>query len=259
VDHPSEERTVTARSTRRHGLALAALAALACATPGPEAGTSLPRTRRVAVAPLNLGLRTPPELRGSEAPVWTEILRYLGTQDRTLAVVDASDAVELWSTAAAEVERSGAELEPRAVAARFAQLLTAHADYDILVMPSLAVRRARIGGHHAWWDGARRELPVRSPVPIAPADGLGGVTISGYRGSIAAASLYVAILGPDGASLYEGLAGLDVIQEVARGERPRGGSEWTLAPRRDSFADAAELREGVERAFARPLSAQRWP
>jgi hypothetical protein len=252
---------VIAKLARRHGLALAALAAaLACAAPGP-AGPSLPRTRRIAVAPLNLGLRTPPELRGSEAPVWAEILRYLGTQDRTVAVVDASDAAELWNTAAAEVERSGAELEPRAVAGRFAQLLSAHADYDVLVMPSLAVRRARIGGHHAWWDGARRELPLRSPVPLAPADGISGLTISGYRGSIAAASLYVAILGPDGASIYEGLGGLDVIQEVARGERPHGGSgsDWKLAPRRDSFADAAGLREGVERAFARPLSTISWP
>jgi hypothetical protein len=191
--------------------------------------------------------------------VWTEILRYLGTQDRSLAVVDAIDAAALWNTAAAEVERSGAGLEPRAVAARFARMVADHADYDILVMPSLAVRRARIGGYHAWWDGARREVPVRSPVPLSPSDGIGGVTISGYRGSIAAASLYVAIFAPDGASLYEGLAGLDVIQEVARGERPHGAPEWTLAPRRDSFADAAELREGVARAFARPLDTRSWP
>jgi hypothetical protein len=243
--------------------ALAALVALACAapgTPGSDAMASLPRPDRVVVAPLNLGLRLPAELRGSEAAVWEELLRYLGAQDRTLAVVDASDAARLWNAAAAETLDSGAALEPRAVASRFAELLAGHAEYGVLVMPSLVVRRARVGGHHAWWDGVRRDLPARTPLPLSIEDGISGVAISGYRGSIAAASLYVAILSSDGESLYEGLGGLDVIQEVARVARAHDVPHWSLAPRRDSFADATELREGIERAFERrlPATARAW-
>jgi hypothetical protein len=251
-------------ATPRSGLAaLAALAALACAapaTPGSDAVALLPRPDRVVVAPLNLGVRLPPELRGSETPVREELLRYLGAQDRTLAVVDASDAARLWNAAAAEVEASGAAFGPGAVASRFAQLLAGHAEYGVLVMPSLVVRRARVGGHHAWWDGVRRALPTRTPLPLSVDDGISGLAISGYRGSIAAASLYVAILASDGKMLYEGLGGLDVIQEVARVARAHDAPQWSLEPRRDSFADAAELREGIERAFERglPATARAW-
>jgi len=243
--------------------ALAALAALACAapgTPGSDAVASLPRPDRVVVAPLNLALRLPAELQGSEAPVWEELLRYLAAQDRRLAVVEASDAARLWNSAATEVEASGAALEPRAVASRFAELLAGHAEYGVLVMPSLVVRRARVGGHQVWWDGVRRALPTRTPLPLSIDNGISGVAISGYRGSIAAASLYVAILSSDGETLYEGLGGLDVIQEVARVARTHDAPRWSLAPRRDSFDDAAELREGIERAFERrlPATASAW-
>jgi hypothetical protein len=88
-------------------------------------------------------------------------------------------------------------------------------------------------------------------------DVLPGLRVSGYRGSIAAASLYVVILAPDGEPLYEGLAGLDLIQEVAPTSRPHQAPEWSLAPRRDSFADPAGLREGIELAFERRLRSTR--
>ena len=58
-----------------------------------------------------------------------------------------------------------------------------------------------------------------APLPLTIDDGITGVAISGCRASIAAASLYVAVLASDGEPVYEGLAGLDVIQEVARGCR----------------------------------------
>jgi len=100
----------------------------------------------------------------------------------------------------------------------------------------------------------RRDLPARTPLPLSIDDGI-GVAISGYRGSIAAASLYVAILSSEGKILYEGLGGLDVIQEVASAARVHDAPRWALAPRRDSMNDAAELREGIERAFERRLGA----
>jgi hypothetical protein len=238
---------------------LAAVAALACASAG-QPGAPAPRPDRVVVAPFDLALRTPAELRGREPLVWPELLRYLGTRDRKLAVVDADDAARLWQAAILDLERSGAAREPRAAAAGFARRVADHVDYDVLVLPALVVRRARVGGYHAFWDGVRRDLPARTPLPLALDEGISGVEFSGYRGSIAAASLYVALFAPDGALLYEGLAGLDVIQEAARVARPHDAPVWTLAPRRDLFADAAELREGIERAFERrlPRTANAW-
>jgi hypothetical protein len=242
--------------------ALFAVAALACAAPGvpgPETATSAHPLGRVVLAPLNLGLRTPPELSGSGSRVWTELLRYLRAQDRSLSVLDAEDAEALWRDSVARLESSEAPVDPRAAASRFARLLAEHADFDVVVMPSLVVRRARVGGRQAFWDGTRRPLPVRHPLPIASDldAGIQGVTLNGYEGSVAAASLYVAIVGSDGEPLYEGLAGLDVIQELTRGARTRDPAEWILAPRGDAFADASGLRQGVERAFARRLPTAR--
>ncbi len=243
-------------ATPRRALALA-LAALACASPGTQDAPTAPGYGRVVVAPLNLGLAAPAELAGGGAPVWNELLHYLRRLDRPLAVLDAPGAGRLWSSARVELEGSGAVVDPRSTASRFAERLAEQVDYGVLVMPSLVVRKARIGGYQASWDGVRRDLPLRGSLPIASAlqDAVSGVAVAGYRGSIAAASLYVLILASDGEPLYESLAGLDLIQEIAQVARIHHAPKWSLEPRRDSFADTAGLRQGVERAFERSLPA----
>ena len=228
-------------------LAFAALAALACAS--APASRVMPDAARIVVAPLNLGLRTPDELKGAEGPVWDELVSYLRSRDERVRIVDAADAAELWREALADLERSGSAPKPGTTAARFAARLREHVDYDLLVMPALVLRSARVGGQRVFWDGRRRPLPVRVRVPAA---GYGAVT-AGYTGTVAAASLYVAVLGPDGGSIFEGLAGLDVLQELVKGKRSWGDSAWRLEARRDPFPDAAVLRAGIERAFERPL------
>ena len=240
----------------RVGAGALLLAAAACASPTTPA-PAVPSLGRVVVAPMNLWITAPPELRAGEDAVWTELLGYLASQDRPLSVLNGSDAAALWKDASAGLDAAGAPISGGVAASRFAQLLALHADYDVLVLPSLVVRRARIGGYDAYWDGARRPLPVRAPVPMAAAldAGPGGIRIHGFKGSIAAASLHVAMFGPDGERLFEGLAGLDVIQQLDR--ESRDAVEWTLEPRDDAFADAADLRRGVERAFTRQVAASR--
>jgi hypothetical protein len=254
-------------STPSRGVALAALAALACASaraPAPEAADAAARPGRLVVAPLNLGLRAPQELRGSEGRVWSELLRYLRQQDRALGALEPSGAERLWAAVVAELAASGAPPELGTASSRFARELRAQVDYDLLVLPSLVLRRARVSGYQASWDGVHRALPVREALldkALIEAT-LPGVVVWGFRGRIAAASLHVAILGASGESIYEGLAGLDVVQELRR-ERQRGalGSQaWRLEPRPDLFANAEDLHEGVERAFARsvPRTARLW-
>ena len=249
MTHPPARR----RAAPRIALALAcsALAALACAGAAPAPVTA--GVSRVVLAPLNLGVRMPEGLEDSEAPVWDALLGYLHAKDARVRLLDGEGAAALWQEAAAEALRSGAVLAPRAVEARFAAAVREQVDYDLLVMPSIVRRSARIGGYSATWDGTRRRLPMRPRVPAELALSL--ADDAGYRGSVAAASLYVAILGPDGRALFEGLAGLDVVQELVRGKRARGEDPWRLEARSDAFDDAESLRAGVERAFERPLPA----
>jgi len=71
--------------------------------------------------------------------------------------------------------------------------------------------------------------------------------VSGVRGKIGAASLHVAVLRPDGTRVYEGLGGLDLVQDLHRDD-PWGGS-WSYELRAEPFADREHVREGVERAL----------
>ena len=83
---------------------------------------------------------------------------------------------------------------------------------------------------------------------------LGSGIVTGVRGEIAAASLHVAVLSPDGELRFEGAGGLSVLQRLEPSER---STEVDVAMREDAFDDSAELREGVEAAFRRPLPASR--
>ena len=83
------------------------------------------------------------------------------------------------------------------------------------------------------------------------------VASKGVRGEIAAASLHVAVLSPDGELRFEGAGGLSVLQELDEEEDVRGDAQVAVELRQNAFADASELREGVEAAFRRPLPASR--
>jgi hypothetical protein len=245
---------------------LAVVAAAGCGAPRTPAAAAavvaVPHIERVVVAPLNLGLRPPQELRGSEGPVFRELLRHLQAQDRPVSLLDEADAGALWDAAFAESGAAGAKPEFRATASRFAGRLAQQTDFDLLVLPSLVLRRAAVGGRHAKWDGVRRRLPIRYGNIEAHSleNEVPGAALWGYRGSVAAASLYVVLLDRRGERVHEGLAGLDVVQELRPDKGTPGSAKWSLAPRLDAFADASNVREGVGLAFERPLesTARRW-
>jgi hypothetical protein len=93
-------------------------------------------------------------------------------------------------------------------------------------------------------------IPINLSDVVRPA---GAVTVPGLRGKIAAISLHVSVLRPDGTHVYEGLGGLDLIQEAHR-DNPWEG-RWTFNTRLEPFTEPGHLREGIERAFERPLLA----
>ena len=96
---------------------------------------------------------------------------------------------------------------------------------------------------------------VPSAAILAPSGLFGAsaaaVQVAGLRGKVAAVSLHVVILGPDGAQVQEGLGGLDVLQEARRDDDADGGLRFAL--RAEPFADPDAVREGVVRAFRGPL------
>lgn len=234
-------------------LSIAALALVlaACASP-PQA--SAPdaeplRPDRVVVAPLNLAVRVPAELAGDGALAWAELLQHFLDRGQQVAVLSPESAEALWNAATSDLDSSDRSQALRTARSRLAQLLADYRDYDVLVVPSLVLRPARVQGAFASWDGVRRIVPNASDV-IDPgiADIMtppGSVWVNGLSGTIAAASLHVAVLGPDGTTLYEGLGGLDLAREPRR-ETRKGWASWTFETRRDPLADPEHLREGID-------------
>ena len=235
-------------------LPIAALALAACSTtPGPDQPGALgPGSDRVVVAPLNLTVRAPEELDGKGDPVWEELLQTLQARDKSVAFVAPPSARALWIEATGDLDLSDRSLALETARSRFAQLLATHRDYDVLVVPSLVLRAARVWGRHATWDGVRRSALEPSEAADLELGGAPpGIVTSGVSGSISAVSLHVAVLDPEGRLLYEGVGGLALARSPHRRGKLGG---WTLEPREEPFADREELREGIEIALAMPAA-----
>jgi hypothetical protein len=237
--------------------AAAALATLACAStqmPSAAETAAVLRPGRVMVAPLNLGLRVPTELSGIDEPVWHELLRYVQAEDRRVSAIPRADAELAWADAIAELEQSGEASGLRTASAHFARQLREQADYDLLLMPSLVLRSALVRGSRASWDGVRRGLRVRQ----APMNGAvieshppgASPEIWGLRGRVSAVSLHVALLTSDGRFVYEGLGGLDLVDEATH-DRRTPSEAWQLERRSEPFDDLGHLRHGIALAFER--------
>ena len=104
-------------------------------------------------------------------------------------------------------------------------------------------------------DGPRREVPGADRLTGAISEfAIAGNAFASrrLRGRIAAASLHVALLTPDGRTVWEGLGGLDVVQKVAPNHRSRGSSV-EVSLRTDPFDEPEHLRQGIALAFERAL------
>jgi len=239
--------------------AFVALLTLACAAPKsstpPEAMTGVPAANRIVVAPLNLALRVPTGVDLDTELLRAELARHFQQMDRTVQEIEPVSATRIWDESLAELTKSGAKPDLAATSQRFALGLAEHAEYDLLVMPSLLLRSGRVRGGGVYWDGVRQRLPVKSTLPFGPIDAVEpmGVRASqwGFRGRVAVVSLYVEVLTPDGRSVYQGIGGLDILQAATR-DRDGSGS-WELVDRTDALADRADLSRGITVAFERRL------
>jgi hypothetical protein len=243
-------------------LSVAALALVACANPPVPSGSIAmdAPARRIVVAPLNLAIRTPSELVGKGEPVWHQLLGHFQALDKQVAVISPISAERLWLEARLDLDLSDRSRALATARSRFAKALAGHRPYDLLVIPSLVLRSARMQGIYAHWDDSRRVVPGGSVMIDTSAVGFfqphGSMEVPGLRGKVAAASLHVAVLRSDGTALYEGLGGLDLIQQVSRDDRRAGGWKYELRP--EPFGDDDNLREGVERAFAAAPASHRF-
>ena len=210
---------------------------------------------RVVLVPPNLGVRAAAEVEGGVEPVWREILEHFAAQPQRATALERNSAAALWREVALEV-KANPEADVYDAYALFARRIADQVEYSAIVFPSLVTRAARIQGKTAAWDGVRRDVELAGRDTVGTAMGSDLVVMStGVRGEIAAASLHVAVLSPNGDLRFEGAGGLALLQQIEPDSAE--DDEFDVAMRENAFSDSAELREGVEAAFRRPLPASR--
>jgi hypothetical protein len=223
------------------------------AEPIPSASPS----GRVLLVPLNLTVRAAPELEPGIAPVWQELVRYFEAQEPRPASLARKSADALWRSALADPEARGDEgqRDVYAAYAHFARRVAEQVEYESIVIPSLVTRVAKVHGQRASWDGVHRVVDTPRP-SLGTLEAASWITVNGIRANLSAASLHVAVLTPAGELRFEGAGGLALL------EHPKlipeeGGHTLRVTERASAFEDRGALREGIEAAFARPLSASR--
>jgi len=251
----------------RSGLAVAAamlLMGAGCKSPQPrvvDVGRSGTGTVRVVVAPMNLPVQLSPDLEDAVEPVTQELVRYLQAHDGRVSVIFGPDAWALWRDSE-DALRQGREEPPdlAAVASVFARSLAKESDFDLLVLPSLVFRDARVTGRFAQWDGVRRRIRfrVRSAVPSERAqslpDPVRATDLSGagfvppeFRGQITGLSLHTLVFTPDGLGVFQGFGGLDLVHDTV--QKRDGSEDRSLRLHARLLEDAEHVREGIALAL----------
>jgi hypothetical protein len=248
--------------TRRRGalgaapLALALLASGCALVRGAPAGG--PGLRTFLLLPANVVAPVPPGLESGLAFVDTELRSYLESQGRRVEALGPREAHAEWLATAQALTAAGDETKRNfeSAASALAPRLRAERAFDALVIPWVALRRAKVRGRSVSWDGVERTLRVENP------EGRSLVFLRDFEAEAACPSLQVAVFSARGERLFEGVGGLDLVHSlVVEGDPPRVDAE--SLPRAQIFADRAALQEGIARAFdpllSRPEAAAQTP
>jgi catechol 2,3-dioxygenase-like lactoylglutathione lyase family enzyme len=207
--------------------------------------------RNLLILPLNVAAVMPTELEVARPIVWEELEIYLRAQGKELKTLSFEAARRLWVASIQEARAADARAGYDDAARVLVGKLSHYAAFDAVIAPSLYVRKARIAGRSASWDGVERPLEIESPERLPLDFPLDGVA--------PAASLHAVVLDPQGNKLQEETVGLELLVGV-RVVRKRGWStdaapsaeraSLEFTPRTDAFASREHLQEGIARALA---------
>ena len=214
-----------------------------------EGHLGAPGVERVLLLSPNALTELAPELDGSTRRVSKEIRAHLEACDVEVTAMSVADARQAWMGLETQ---AGESQEQRA--GRFARLLIAAYDVDVMIAPDLAMRAGRVRAvtRDVDWDGVRRTLEVKGHIGE---HGSVWVTTE-VRGEMPAVSLHVAVYEPQGSVVFDSFGGLDLIHDAKLNPVTRQDLNqrvpiptWNWELKRGRLRDAEHLREGVAMAF----------
>ncbi len=222
------------------------LVLVSCATEAPPSALQLAgmRARSIVVAPFNVALPLPDELRASTEMVADALLDHLKSKGKASQLLDPEMGHAVWQASIAEVSRSGGPRNFESAIRAFAAKIQQRTAFDALIVPSLYIQNAASNSETTRWDGTGQKIEfvgrARKEIEMPPPT------------TLRAASLLIYVFDAAGKQIHTKRTGLELIQHMEiRLEKRQGYDKriWTLKD--DDPAIESEIR--VRAAVAHSL------
>ncbi len=207
------------------------------------------RAKTIVVAPLNLVVALPDELKSSTTLVSEALVEHLEAHQKTPRVLDFRSGRTLWLESTRDVSEAGETQNFENAAAAFARKIGERIDFDALIIASLYVQNARIRSNFASWDGAKQKIEFvgRSRREIEMPQ----------LATIPAASVLIHVLDREGRVIHTKRTGLELIQHMSiHTEKKKGHDKrtWTLTNDVPALEDELRVRAGIAHSLSPFLS-----
>jgi len=225
----------------------AALALLGVACGGgsaarPEEASAPASPQRVLLFPLNVVVTLPSEVEAGVGAVASELRATLERRGLTVETLELGAARDAWLRAAMahKAEVGPEKISFEGAASTLARQLHETRSFDALLVPWIAMRAARMRGGSVAWDGVKRKLDLAGEAGNKRIRW----ALSRLQLTVKASSLQVVGFSPAGAKLFDGIGGLDLVDE-AELDVSATKIHFDMVPKPEIFQDRAHLREGI--------------
>jgi hypothetical protein len=213
------EREIMGMATNRLLLMIVLAAALSwvvsCRGTGPKHEYELvpgrsfdPSMATALVLPINETVQVPDGLEKGEDAVFGLLVAYLESKGLSVQTTDRAEFNRAMAEAAQAAAREAISDEATSVSEsiEFSDaiphlLSELGVEADLVIVPNMVIRTGKANGRRVRWDGVSRQKP-------------GMANLAGLEGSEPVSSLWVLIYAGDGARLFSGYGGLDVLFEL---------------------------------------------
>jgi hypothetical protein len=245
------ERKVRSRLELAGSIAVLAVLAFACAHGFRDPNSryanhaDADKPRHFMVLPINLTIKTPPELSPVLNDMFGAVVGYIRDRGDTIETVSRKEATAQWAASIIEVKESEA-LEDNFESAMRAYVthLAETRSFDAVISPSIVYRSTKTRDRRVKWDGVFRRMKIVNLSDEAKNKGLArslSVEIHGV-------SLHVMVFDPEGDLIFQKYGGLDLVHDV-----DMAGAEFTMNPglslKDGLLKDSDHLSEGIGVAF----------
>ena len=202
------------------------------------------RATTIVVAPFNIALPLPAELKSSTRLVSRVLVEHLEGHGKEPLLVELDVGKTLWIESTAEVIHSGGPRDFESAIRVFALKVRQRTEFDGIIIPSLYIQNAATNLESARWDSANQAIEFlgrsRQEIELPPAT------------TIQAASILIHVLDAEGNIIHMKRTGLELIQHMEiRVEKRRGYDKriWTLEKDDPAIEDETRVRAAVAHAL----------